>query len=418
MASPAAVEARGMSALDVARVRRDFPVLAQEVHGRPLVYLDNGATSQKPEAVVQAVADFYRHDNANVHRALHTLAERATSAYHRARERTGAFLNAPEAREVVFVRGATEAMNLVARSFLRPRLHPGDEVLVTELEHHANIVPWQLVCEEAGARLVVAPINDAGEVDLQAFRERLGPRTRLAAFAHVSNALGTVLPVAEMTAMARERGVPVLVDGAQAVPHMAVDVQAIGCDFYAFSGHKVFAPTGIGALWGRAELLEAMPPYQGGGDMIREVTFEGSSYAEVPYRFEAGTQHIAGAIGLAAALDYVTGVGLEAIEAYDRELVDYATARLAEVPGLGLVGTAADRMGLVSFVMDCAHAADIGTILNEEGIAIRAGHHCAMPALRRLGVPATARASFAFYNTPEEVDALVAGLHKVRELLA
>ncbi|MDZ7751159.1 MAG: cysteine desulfurase [Gammaproteobacteria bacterium] len=403
--------------LDVARIRADFPALHQEVNGRPLVYLDSGATAQKPEAVISAIADFYRHDYANVHRAIHTLAERATRAFDGARSRVAEFMNAADAREVVFVRGATEAINLVATAFAVPRLGPGDEVLVTELEHHANIVPWQLACERTGARLVVTPIDDAGDVDLERFEARLGPRTRLAAIGHVSNAIGTVNPVKAMCGLARGKGVPVLVDGAQAMPHMAVDVQDLGCDFYAFSGHKLYGPTGIGALWARAEHLEAMPPYHGGGDMIRRVTFEETTYADIPYKFEAGTPHIAGAVGLAAAMDYLDAIGMDAVWHHGLSLLEYATTRLEEIPGLSILGAPAERAALVSFTMDCAHASDIGSVLDQNGIAIRAGHHCAMPLLEHYGLGATARASFGVYNTMEDVDALVAGLHKVRELL-
>jgi len=402
---------------DVERIRADFPALHQEVNGRPLVYLDSGATAQKPEAVITAIADFYRHDYANVHRAIHTLAERATRAFDDARERAAEFINAAETREIVFVRGATEAINLVASAFAVPRLRPGDEILVTELEHHANIVPWQLACERTGAKLVVAPMDDAGDVDLDRFEARLGPRTRLAAINHVSNALGTVNPVKAMCGLARDKGVPVLLDGAQAMPHMAVDVQDLGCDFYAFSGHKLYGPTGIGALWARAELLEAMPPYHGGGDMIRRVTFDETTYADIPYKFEAGTPHIAGAVGLAAAMDYLDAIGMDAVWNHGVALLDYATARLGEVPGLTILGSPAQQVALVSFTMDCAHASDIGTILDQNGIAIRVGHHCAMPLLDHFGLGATARASFGVYNTMEDVDALVASLHKVRELL-
>lgn len=402
---------------DVELIRADFPALHQEVNGKPLVYLDSGATAQKPEAVISAITDFYRHDYANVHRAIHTLGERATRAFEGSRARVAAFMNAADAREIVFLRGATEAINLVAAAFAVPRLRPGDEILVTELEHHANIVPWQLACERMGARLVVAPVDDAGDVDLDRFEARLGPRTRLAAVNHVSNALGTVNPVKAMCGLARDKGVPVLVDGAQAMPHMAVDVQDLGCDFYAFSGHKLYGPTGIGALWARAELLEAMPPYHGGGDMIRRVTFDETTYADIPYKFEAGTPHIAGAVGLAAAMDYLDAIGMDAVWNHGVALLDYAIARLGEITGLTIVGAPAQRAALVSFTMDCAHAADIGTVLDQNGIAIRAGHHCAMPLLEHFGLGATARASFGIYNSKGDVDALVAALHKVRELL-
>ncbi|ROR32596.1 cysteine desulfurase [Inmirania thermothiophila] len=406
----------GAPILDVERVRRDFPVLHQEVHGRPLVYLDNAATAQKPRAVIEAVDRFYRRDNANVHRGVHTLSQRATAAYEGARETVRRFLNAADPREIVFVRGATEGINLVAQSFVRPRLRPGDEILVTEMEHHANIVPWQMVCEATGARLRVVPIDERGALDLEAFHRLLGERTRFLAVVHVSNALGTINPVAEMVAAARARGIPTLVDGAQAVPHMAVDVQALGCDFYAFSGHKVFGPTGIGALYGRLEVLESMPPWQGGGDMIRVVTFERTEYHDVPHRFEAGTPHIAGAVGLAAAIEYLEGIGMERITAWEQTLLRHATARLAEVPGLRIIGTAPEKAAVISFVVEGIHAHDLGTILDHEGVAVRAGHHCTMPVMDHFGVPATARASFAFYNTLEEADRLVAALHRAREL--
>jgi len=406
----------GAPALDVERLRADFPALHQEVHGKPLVYLDNGATAQKPQTVLDTIAQYYGRDYSNVHRGAHTLSERITAAYEEAREKVRAFINAPESREVVFVRGTTEAINLVAQSYGRVHLRKGDEVLITELEHHANIVPWQMLSDQTGATLKVAPINDAGEVVLEEFERRLGPRTKLVAIAHVSNALGTILPVAKMTEMAHAHGAKVLVDGAQAAPHQAIDVQALGCDFYAFSGHKLFGPTGIGVLYGRAELLAGMPPYQGGGEMIREVTFERTTFADIPQKFEAGTPHIVGAIGLGAAIDYVGAVGLTAIAAYEHELLQYATARLSEVPGLRIIGTAADKAAILSFVLEDVHAHDVGTIVDHEGVAVRTGHHCAMPVMQRYDVAATARASFAMYNTHAEVDTLVHALHKVREM--
>ncbi len=416
-AAAATAAAPAGAGLDLDRLRADFPALSLTLRGRPLVYLDNAATTHKPRAVLEAVERLYATGYGNVHRGVHTLSQRATEAFERARDTVRRRLNAARADEVVLVRGTTEAVNLVAASFVRPRLEPGDEVLVTGLEHHSNIVPWQLTCAERGARLVAAQVTDAGEVDLDAFAARLGPRTRMAAFAHVSNALGTVNPVAEMVALAHCRGVPVLVDGAQAVPHLAVDVQALGCDFYAFSGHKVYGPSGIGALWGRRELLAAMPPYQGGGDMIRSVGFASSTYADPPHRFEAGTPNIEGAIGLAAALDYLDGLDRAAVAAHERALLERAVSALAAVPGVRLVGAPRERVGVVSFVVDGAHPHDVGTILDRQGVAVRAGHHCAQPLMERLGLVATVRASFGLYNTESEVDALVAGLERVREVL-
>ena len=404
--------------LDVERLRADFPILTQQVHGRPLVYLDNAATAQKPLAVIETLDHYYREYNANIHRGVHTLSERATSAYEGARETLRAFINAASSREIIYTRGTTEAINLVAQSYARNTLRAGDEILITAMEHHSNIVPWQLVCEQTGARLRVAPINDRGEVILEEYQRLLGPATRLVAVTHVSNALGTVNPVREMCALARAQGAVVLVDGAQAVPHGAVDVRALDCDFYAFSGHKLFGPTGIGVLYGREQLLDAMPPYQGGGDMIKMVSFDKTVYNDLPYKFEAGTPHIAGAIGLGAAVDYVTGLGLDAIHAYEQDLLHYAGAALAELDGVRLIGTAAARAGVLSFVMHGIHAHDLGTILDHEGVAIRAGHHCAMPVMERFGVPATARASFAFYNTRQEVDQLVRGLENAKKVFS
>ncbi len=404
--------------IDVNRIRADFPGLAQTVHGKPLVFLDNAASAQKPRAVIDAVAHHYAHDYANVHRGVHQLAERATDAYEGAREKVRAFLGAASTREIVFVRGTTEAINLVAHSWGRHALRAGDEVLITEMEHHANIVPWQLMAEEIGFTLRVAPILDDGRLDMEAFAALLNERTRLVAVTHMSNVLGTINPVKEIVDMAHAHGALCLVDGAQSVSHLPVDVQELGCDFYAFSGHKLFGPTGIGVLWAREALLEAMPPYQGGGEMIREVSFQRSTWADLPYKFEAGTPHIVGAIGLGAAIDYVTAIGLQAIAEYEHGLLEYATEALESVPGLTLVGRAPHKGAVLSFVMDCAHPHDIGTILDGEGVAVRAGHHCAMPLMERLGLPATTRASFAFYNTREEADALVAALHKVREIFA
>lgn len=405
-------------AFDVERVRAEFPILSRTVHGRPLAYLDNAATAQKPEAVIRAISEAYRSSYSNVHRGVHRLAEEATAAFENARRDIARWIHAPSASEVVFVRGATEAINLVAASWLRPRLSEGDEVLITALEHHSNIVPWQMVCSEKGARLVVAPIDDRGDVIQEEYRARLTERTRMVALSHVSNALGTVNPVREMTAAARERGVPVLVDGAQALPHGPVDVGEIGCDFYAFSGHKVLGPTGIGVLWGRSERLAVMPPYQGGGEMIRSVTFDKSSYREPPARFEAGTPHFVGAVGLAAALAFLGEVGIGAVAAHEALLLERAHAVLGAVEGLRIVGTARHKAAVVSFVLDGVHAHDVGTILDREGIAIRAGHHCAQPVMERFGVAATARASFALYNTFDEVDRLAAALERVRQVFA
>jgi cysteine desulfurase/selenocysteine lyase len=403
---------------DVERARRDFPILARKVHGRRLVYLDNAATAQKPLPVVEALSRYYQEYNANIHRAVHTLSEEATAAYEGARAKVQRLLSAAESREIVFVRGTTEAINLVAHSFARPRLQPGDEVLITAMEHHSNIVPWQMVCEERGARLRVAPMNRAGEVLLEEYAALLGPRTRFVSVVHVSNSLGTINPVAEMIRLAHDRGIPVLVDGAQAVPHGPVDVRRLDCDFYAFSGHKAYGPTGIGALYGKAGLLEEMPPYQGGGDMIRAVTFEKTTYAPIPAKFEAGTPHIAGAVGLGAAIDYLSGLEWGRIAEHEADLVEYAARSLATVPGVRLIGTAARKAPVVSFVMEGVHAHDVGTILDQEGVAVRTGHHCTQPVMDFFGVPATARASFALYNGRDDVDALVAALGRVRQVFA
>ena len=405
-------------ALLAARVRADFPILAREVHDRPLVYLDSAASSQQPRAVLAAVEHYATTSHANVHRGVHTLSQEATDAFEAARETVRRFLNARSTREIIFTRGTTEAINLVARSWGGSQLKAGDEVLITHLEHHANIVPWQLACAAAGARLVAAPLTPAGEVDLPAFHQLLGPRTRMVALAHVSNALGTVLPVTEMIVAAHQRGVPVLLDGAQAVAHLPVDVQQLDCDFYAFSGHKIYAPTGIGVLYGRQSLLQAMPPWQGGGDMILTVAIERSTYNELPFRFEAGTPNISGAIGLAAAIDYVEMLGRERLAANEQQLLALATARLAAIPGLQLVGTAAEKVGVLSFTLQGIHPHDIGTILDREGIAIRTGHHCAMPVMTWFGLSATARASFGCYNTVADIDRLVAGIGRVHEVFA
>jgi cysteine desulfurase / selenocysteine lyase len=402
--------------LDVEMVRRDFPILRRKTYGKTLVYLDNAATSQKPQVVLDALLRYYEEENANIHRGVHFLSERATEAYEGAREEVRSFLNAADSSEIVFVRGTTEAINLVAQTYGRVHVHAGDEVLITAMEHHSNIVPWQILCEEKGARLRVAPISDRGELLLEDFAKLLGPRTKIAAVAYVSNALGTINPVQKMIEMAHRERIPVLVDGAQSAPHLKVDVQALDCDFYAFSGHKVYGPTGTGVLYGKSSLLDAMPPYQGGGDMISSVTFEKTIYNKLPFKFEAGTPHIAGAIGLAAALKYVKGLGMENIAAYEDQLLEYATEAISAIPGIRLIGTAGEKAGVLSFLLKDIHPHDIGTILDREGIAIRTGHHCAQPVMERFGIAATARASFALYNTKEEVDALADGIEKVQEV--
>jgi cysteine desulfurase/selenocysteine lyase len=407
-----------LAPLDVARIRQDFPILSRQVRGKPLVYLDNGASAQRPRVVIEAERDYAERHHSNVHRGVHTLSQEATDLFEGAREKVRRFVNAASTREIVFVRGTTEAINLVAQSWGGANLGAGDEVVITWLEHHANIVPWQMACERAGATLRVVPIDRRGVVDFDAYLSMLGPKTRMVAVAHVSNALGTVLPVQEIVAAARERGIATLVDGAQAVPHQRVDVRELGCDFYAFSGHKLYGPTGIGVLYGREALLQKMPPWQGGGDMILTVSFDRTTYNTLPYRFEAGTPHISGAIGLGAAIDYVEDIGLERIAAWEHQLLDYATDRLSSVPGLQLIGTAPGKASLVSFVLDGVHPHDLGTILDAEGVAIRTGHHCAMPVMDFFDVPATARASFAVYNTRAEIDALVAALGTAREMFA
>ena len=406
------------AALDLSARRADFPILAQTVHGQPLVYLDNAASSQKPDVVIEAERDVYRSYYANVHRGVHTLSMRATDAYEAARVKVQRFVNAPSVKEIVFTRGTTESINLVAQSYGRRHVGAGDEVLVTGLEHHSNIVPWQLLCEEKGARLRVATLADDGSVRMDEFEALLSPRTKLVAVAHVSNALGTINPVRRMIERAHARGVPVVVDGAQAVPHLAVDVRALDCDFYAFSSHKMYGPSGVGVLYGKRELLEAMPPWQGGGDMILSVTFDKTTYNELPYKFEAGTPHIAGVIGLGAAVEYLQSVGLARVAAHEHDLLVYGTERLREVPGLRLVGTAAEKAAVLSFVIEGLHPHDIGTVLDYEGVAVRTGHHCAQPVMERYGIPATTRASFALYNTRAEVDALVRALRKAVETFA
>ncbi len=410
--------AASLSTAQVTRLREDFPILKAQVYGKPLVYLDNAASTQKPQVVIDAIAGLYSEYYSNIHRGVHRLSQLSTEAHEAARTKVQRFLNAPSAKEIVFVRGCTEGINLVAQSFGRKFVGPGDEIVISAMEHHANIVPWQMLCEEKGAILKVVPINDQGEILMEAYEQLLSERTRLVAIVHLSNALGTINPVRQMIELAHERGIPVLVDGAQSVPHIAVDVQALDCDFYLFSGHKLFGPTGIGVLYGKTEMLEKMPPWQGGGDMIRSVSFEKTVYAPIPYKFEAGTPDIAGAIALGAAIDYVEAIGLDAIAAYEDELLSYATRSILTVPGVRLVGTAHAKASVLSFVIDGVHPHDIGTILDREGIAIRAGHHCAQPVMKRFGIPATARASFAFYNTPAEVDALVAAVKKVQEMFS
>ena len=404
------------SDLDIERLRQHFPILGETVYGKPLVYLDSAATSQKPQAVIDALSYFYLKDNANAHRGVHYLAERATEQYEGARAKVQRFLNAEHSSETIFVRGATEAINLVAQTYGKVHIGAGDEVLITAMEHHSNIVPWQMLCEEKGARLRVAPINDAGELLLEELDSLIGPKTRLVAVTHVSNVLGTINPIRRICDMAHARGACVLVDGAQAAPHLKVDVQALGCDFYAFSGHKMYGPTGIGVLYGRSELLDEMPPYQGGGDMILSVSFEKTIYNKPPQKFEAGTPNMAGAVGLGAAIDFLAWLEQDALAAHEHEVLAYAIRALSEFPGLRLIGTARAKASVLSFVLDGIHPHDIATILDREGIAIRAGHHCAQPLMKRLGVAATARASLACYSTRQDIDALVAGLRKVQKV--
>ncbi|HET9645478.1 MAG TPA: cysteine desulfurase [Burkholderiaceae bacterium] len=407
--------AAAIAAFDVTRLRRDFPILHRHVHGKPLVYLDNAATSQKPQCVIDREARYYAEFNSNIHRGVHALSQQATDAYEAARDTVQRFINAARREEIIFTRGTTEAINLVAESWGQ-RLQPGDEILITEMEHHSNIVPWQLLCKRSGAVLRVAPIDDTGELMLDEFERALGPRTRLVAVTHLSNALGTINPVQRIIELAHARGVAVLIDGAQAAPHMKIDVQALDCDFYAFSGHKVYGPTGIGVLYGKTALLEEMPPYQGGGDMIREVTFAKTTFNDLPYKFEAGTPHIAGVMGLGTAIDYLNRIGFDAIAACEHELLLYATEQARAVSGLRLIGTARDKASILSFVLDGVHPHDVGTILDGEGVAVRAGHHCAMPVMEHFHVPATVRASFALYNTRAEVDALFRAVRKVQEV--
>lgn len=403
--------------LDVMRLRQDFPILSRQVHGKPLVYLDNAATTQKPQCVIDCEADYYARFNANIHRGVHQLSQEATTAYEAARDTVQRFINAAQREEIVFVRGTTEAINLVAASFGQ-RLQADDEILITEMEHHSNIVPWQLLCERSGALLRVAPIDDTGELIWEEFERQLTPRTRVVSVTHLSNALGSINPLKEIIVLAHAQGAMVLVDGAQAVAHLAVDVQALDCDFYVFSGHKLYGPTGVGVLYGKAALLESMPPYQGGGDMISQVTFARTTYQAPPFRFEAGTPNIAGGIALAAAINYVSGVGLPAVAAHEAGLLAYATQLAQAQPGMRLVGTARNKASILSFVLEGVHPHDAGTILDHEGVAVRTGHHCAMPVMAHFGVPATVRASFALYNTHAEVDQLFLALHKVWEVFA
>ena len=412
---PASDAVRGF---DVQKVRRDFPILRTKVHGKPLVYLDNAATTQKPQAVIDAIVQYYECENSNVHRGVHFLSEHATQKYEASRAAIQAFLNASQSHEIIFVRGATEGINLVAQTYGRAHVAAGDEVLITGMEHHSNIVPWQILCDEQGAKLRVVPIDDQGELLLNELENSLTARTKIVAVTHVSNALGTINPIQQIIEMAHSRNIPVLVDGAQAVPHFRVDVRALDCDFYVFSGHKLYGPTGIGILYGKSEMLEAMPPYQGGGDMISSVTFEKTIYNKLPYKFEAGTPHVEGAIGLGAAIGYLNDKGIEKIAAHENELLAYATDALCEIPGIRLIGTAREKAGVLSFVLEGIHPHDVGTILDQQGIAIRTGHHCAQPIMERFGIPATARASFGLYNSYDDIDALVNRIHKVLEVFA
>jgi len=412
---PAATENSG---LDVAKLRKDFPILEQMVNGKPLVYLDNAATSQKPQVVIDTLVRYYNETNANIHRGVHTLSQQATEEYEAARSKVRKFLNAASDKEIIFVRGTTEGINLVAQSFVRPKLEEGDEIVISTMEHHSNIVPWQILCQEKGAHLRIVPINDDGELLIDEYEKLLGPRTKLVSIVHQSNVLGTINPAEQIVTMAHSHGIPVLLDGAQSAPHMPVDLQKLDCDFYAFSGHKLYGPTGVGILYGKEDLLEAMPPYQGGGEMIKSVTFEQTIYNDLPHKFEAGTPNIAGAIGLGTAVDYVTEIGMDRIYAYEHELLAYGTECLSGIGGLRIIGTAREKAGVLSFVMDNIHPHDIGTILDTEGIAIRTGHHCAQPLMDRFGISATARASLAFYNTKDEIDVLVTAIDRVIEVFS
>ena len=413
-----AASGKAAAPFDVDRIREDFPILKQTVHGKPLVYLDNAATSQKPQVVIDTLSGYYTTENSNVHRGVHYLSERATEDYEGTRAKIRQFINASDDREIIFVRGATEGINLVAQSYGRQHVGEGDEIIVSAMEHHSNIVPWQILCQERGATLRVIPMNDNGELLMDEYEKLLGPRTKLVSVVHLSNSLGTINPVEQIIAMAHARGVPVLVDGAQSISHRTIDVQKLGCDFFVFSGHKLYGPTGVGGLYGRDDLLESMPPFQGGGDMIKSVTFEKTIYNSLPYKFEAGTPNIGGVIGLGAAIDYVSAVGLDRISEYEEGLLEYGTERLSSISDLRLIGTAKDKSSVLSFVLGDVHPHDIGTILDSEGIAIRTGHHCTQPVMDRFGVPATARASLAFYNTKDEIDALVRGIDKVIEVFS
>jgi len=405
-----------LTSAEIAEIRRDFPILSEKVHGKPLVYLDNAASAQKPRAVIGVLEDFYTKRYSNVHRGVHALSEEATRLFEDARDKVKNFISAASREEIIWVRGTTEAINLVAQSFVRPQLSAGDEILITTLEHHANIVPWQMVCDQTGAALKVVPITDAGEIIFEEFVKLISPKTKFISVGHISNALGTINPVEEIIAKAHEHHIPVMLDGAQAIVHQKIDVQKLDCDFYAFSGHKLYGPTGIGVLYGKKKHLEKMPPYHGGGEMISRVTFEKTTYNVLPYKFEAGTPHVAGAIGLAAAMKYLEGIGIDKINAHEKSLLEYATQKMEKINHLRVIGTAREKASIISFVFEHIHAHDVGTILDQEGIAIRTGHHCAMPLMARLNVPATARASFAFYNTFEEIDLLVAGLEEVKKV--
>ncbi|MBN2330010.1 MAG: cysteine desulfurase [Candidatus Omnitrophica bacterium] len=402
--------------MDAYKLRDDFPILKRWVHGKPLVYLDNAASSQKPQAVIDAIEKVYTDSYSNIHRGVHALSQECTSAYEEAREKVQNFLNAAHSKEIIFVRNATEAINLVVSSYGRTNLSRGDEIVISAMEHHANIVPWQILCQQTGAVLRVAPMTDEGELQLDEYKKLLNDKTRFVSIVHISNALGTINPIRDIIAAAHDRGVPVLIDGAQSAPHTSIDVQELDCDFFVFSGHKLYGPSGIGVLYGKTEFLDSMPPYQGGGDMISYVSFEKTLYNDLPYKFEAGTPHIAGAIGLGAAIDYLTSIGLDSIAAYEQELLEYATRALAEIPEVRIIGAAKEKAAVISFLIGDIHPHDVGTILDQQGVAIRTGHHCAQPIMDRFGIPATARASLAFYNTREEIDALIAGIKKVIEV--
>ncbi len=416
MIEPVSASVEPESTFNINRIRRDFPILGREVRGKPLIYFDTAASAQRPLAVIDAVNNFYREHNANVHRGVHTLSQEATDLYEGGRRKLAQFINAPSEREVIFTRGTTESINLVAQSFLRPKLKPGDEILVTHMEHHSNIVPWQILCQQTGALLRVVPINQRGELEMGALQRLLSERVKMLGIVQVSNALGTINPVAEICRMAKHHGVPVLVDGAQAMPHMQVDVQALGCEFFCLSGHKMYGPTGVGALWARESTLDSMPPWQGGGEMIRHVTFEESTWNDLPAKFEAGTPNIAGGVGLGAAVDYLSKLGLPEIAAHENQVLSYATEKLAEIDGLRIIGTARDKASVISFILGDIHPHDLGTIIDHYGVALRTGHHCAMPVMQFFGVPATARVSFGLYNTQQEVDVFVDALLKVREM--